>query len=539
MDDKKLSSSNFENDIQSIKEKLDEQLKNYAPESARIFFDSFSIDERTRLVTSYHGKKRLDLILMSENAMEIVRNMPAPELWITIKEVGEEDSIELLQMAHPSQFQHFFDLEWWHEDKIDPLQVAWWLKLMNEASPQTVVNWFDQAQSELLITTFSKFFNVYKTDPDDEGSEPWRSFKNIWTLDGTYHVHFLDPYIAPTIQRALSAIRAEKEMKYYALLDGIDFNEMVEVENSAKYFRDARLADYGFVDFTEALDIYAPIYNFELKALEKERIGKSKIEIEDEPKIFISYPVVYGETPPLLQNALSLIDDKEALEEIWAGLATLASRIQIADKMDMTKLVSAKNALKKAAAFVDMGLQRWAEGDPEKAALILAGQNIQTIFRAGHTRLLKLGHAAQNLKKEEWISKIDYYEEMLSDEGPVLSGLLLERPKYYDGLDEDGAPVYREFFNNDEISRAELALHKARFTGRLFFDGLGITISDIEFLKSNYSGVVPVWEVVFLTAVSQALSGNDFKFIPLELDDAKSALDVILTKKLHAARLLM
>jgi len=498
-------------------------------ERVRELLDGLPLDQRTRAVTRFHGKHRLDMLLVSSQARELVQSLPAPEFWITVKEVGEEDAIELFKLASPEQIQHILDLEWWHRDALDPLAATYWLMLLNEAGPETVVAWFRQADEELLISVFSRFFTVHRPDPDNQGFEPWRSFKNLWTLDDAYYLHFKEDRLAPTIERTLAAIRAEEPMRYYGLLDAIDALLLNEQEEGAYRLRNSRLENYGFIEFEEAVEIYRPLSDRELEELEREAGEPAPA---GRPDFAPEYPLALQDPPPLFRQALAEIDRLETWQDICLAMAALTNRLLIADGMDLSRLESLHEALKKAQTFVEIGLVRWSRGELERAVKLLNTQHIFSLFRAGYTRLLSLARRADRLKREGWLARVGFWRELTGEEGPVLAGLLFTRPRCFSGVDEKGEPVYREFRSDAEVTRAELALERTAFLGELFFEALRLVPSEFDLLRERRRFASPLsFEAVFLTALVNSLVGRGFSFSPLSRDEAGKGLSRLLNEE--------
>ncbi|HUT52269.1 MAG TPA: DUF6178 family protein [bacterium] len=509
--------------------KLTRKLIRNDPEAAREILDGLPLADRARVVASFHGADRQDLIFLSAEARELVQALPPPELWVTIKEVGEEDSLDLIRMSAPEQLQHVFDLEWWHKRALDPLAAAYWIMVLNEAGPETTIEWFRQADEELLVAALSRYFNVYKTDPDNQGAEPWRELNNIWTQDDAYYLHFKDPNLAPTIEQFLKAVRAEEPMRYYALMDMVDLGMTPELDEAAYRFRMARLADYGFDDYDEALEIYAPLTDRELDGLSAHPRRESGTAVPLSRPAASAYPLSLTAPLPLFSSALAMVDDA-ALEDTQLSLAAITNRILIADNMDLQKLASVKEALMKAHAFVEMGLARWSRGDPARAAEILQGQGLTDVFRAGFTRVLLLGRGAFQEKKQGRLAGFPLGIELLGEDGQLIEAVTRPRPLYYAGADDKGAPMLREFRTVDEVARAEQALERGKTLGLMFRDGLGVTADELKTLKDNHHGPAILWETVFLTAVGQALGGAALSFAPLTVADARRALEAMLTE---------
>ena len=499
------------------------------PKAVSEVLDGLSMEDRVRLAMNFHGQDRINLILSSADARGLVRGLPAPELWITVKELGDEDALDLIRMAHPAQIQHIFDLEWWHKGRLDPLAVAYWIALLNEAGPEAVTGWFRQADEDLVLNALSRFFQVHKTDPDNQGAEPWREFKNIWTMDDVYYLHFLEPNLAPVFERFLTFIRAEEPMKYYGLLDAIEAAGLAVTEESAFSSRTARLEDHGFVDFEEALNIYAPVSDRMLSEMERNAPEPREKWFPDESAPASEFPLSLRELPDLFRKALSLIEDHEVIENIRLSLGAITNRIMIADAMDLSTLEAVNQALEKAHSFVEMGLVRWAGKDMERAAHVLRTQHLFDVFRAGFTEVLQLGLRAQRLIKESRPAGRKPGIGLLGDDGLVIEGLAKPRPRFYAGAGDKGAPIYREFRTAEEVERAEKSLARARALAVLFFDAFRISRDELKSLKDGYKGLTLTWETVFLTAVGQALSGGGFRFAPLKKKDAAKAFEAMLT----------
>jgi len=492
------------------------------PEQAREIFDALPLRERADLVMSLHGRQRLDLIQISAESTELVQALPEPEFWITLKEVGEEDAVELLKAATPEQLIHLSDLEWWHQGAIDPLPVAYWLMLLAEAGSEASLNWFRNADEELLVAAFARFFLVYKTDPDNEGAEPWRNAPNLWTLDGTWYISFFDPNAAPILERFLSFVRAEEGMRYYGLLDLVEMSAQAEQEDSAHDFRTARLADFGFVDFDEALEIYTPVSDGELRELRLEKAGTT----DSLPPRF---PLALSAPPPLLALALAQLTDQATFERVALGLAALVSRILVADALDMTRIETLTVAVTKAQAFVELGLERVSGGDPEKAALALSELHPFALFRAGYTRVIKAARRAEGLLRAGWPSRVKTPKSFLGEDGLLLEGLTRLRPLYYAGAADDGAPAMREFRTRDEVERAERAASRVEVLGLLFFEAMTASDEELARLSGSRPDGSVSWREALATGAAQAFAGNDFRFAPLSLADARVALENMLT----------
>ncbi len=516
-------------ELDAVGQKITRRLIRENPNLAGELLDSVPKEDRARLVMRYPARDRMDLIMLSSDPEGLIEAMAAPDLWLSIKEIGEEDAVELVRLAGADKLRYLFDLECWHKDVLDPLTFAFWLKILADAGPEKLIEWFEESDEDFLVASFSKFFNVYKKDPDDEGFEPWRSFKNLWTQDGVYYLHFKDPFLATVVQSALEAIRSAHDYRYYALLDHVELGMGAEAEEAAYSFRGSRMADHGFLELEEAIYVYAPLSDKDLARLETEAASPRESWFEGPAGAAAAFPLALTDPPTFFGRALSLVEDPEVIEDLALGLGSLVNRVIVADAMDMTKVESVHDALAKSMTFLDLGLKRWSGGDLEKAAHLLRAQHPLYLFRAGYSRVLALGRRAGTLKRSGWPSRYDFGLELLGEDGPVIEGLSKPRPLYYAGAGENGEALFVEFRSGEEIERAERATRRAEFMGLVFFEALGITDRELANLKRAYQGLALNWETVFLTAAARAFSGSGFGFEPLSAQDAGSALEAMLT----------
>ncbi|MGZ3591645.1 MAG: DUF6178 family protein, partial [Thermodesulfobacteriota bacterium] len=68
------------------------------PKEAQKAFQSLPIEDQLDMVLKARGKERLHYLFLSENPEQLVRQLPELEIFLTVKEVGERDSLELISL---------------------------------------------------------------------------------------------------------------------------------------------------------------------------------------------------------------------------------------------------------------------------------------------------------------------------------------------------------------------------------------------------------------------------------------------------------
>ena len=81
-----------------------------------------------RRLAELDAKDRLEVLLREPNAAELVRSLPAEDLYAALVDVGLADSTELVQLASPEQFRTFVDLGAWAKDCFDAHRAITWLR---------------------------------------------------------------------------------------------------------------------------------------------------------------------------------------------------------------------------------------------------------------------------------------------------------------------------------------------------------------------------------------------------------------------------
>ena len=180
--------------------------------------------------------------------------IPETDLFLTVKELGIRESVELISLATPEQTIHLLDLDLWKKDQLNPEKIIVWLETLEACGEEKLKQLFDTLDSELVVALFQKLIRVVKVEnPDDDFSE---ELDKDFTLDGYYYSQFLSEKNAPLITRLLKFLQADDPLYYQNLLEWIHLRLPLEEEETALQWRRGRLADHGFPDFYDALEIY-------------------------------------------------------------------------------------------------------------------------------------------------------------------------------------------------------------------------------------------------------------------------------------------
>jgi len=449
------------------------------PGAAEKIFNRLLPKEQLKLALARRGRERMELILLSHKDKALVRSLPAQELYLTLKEIGEEEALPLLALASHQQLTYIFDLEFWDKDVLSPARVIKWLELLRMASQDQLQSWLKRADPELLVLALQKLVQVFVADPDNLGAEEWRNYEDIFTLDELYYFKPLDKKNRNIIEKTLIYLRDIDAEQFYTLMDSVRMELPLELEDTAYRVREGRLEDYGFYSFDDAFEIYRYLSPEKMKELQEnpEKPFPPKTPV-------VRYPVMLGQdVPSLLRGCLSQMTSLE-LEDFYHQFAMLANKVMVADSMDLTELENVKRAVEKVYGYLEIGLSSWSKGNLEDAKGLLQKQWLQYIFQAGFSQVLRLRFRAQRICEQNWFKSLGKRFSLFGEvDGRRIEALIQGRPKFYS---EEKAFELREFRSMKDIWLAEKSVAKAELCAKLFFEILGLDEIKLKKLCSIY-----------------------------------------------------
>lgn len=348
---------------------------------------------------SLPAKQRMETILARPDAEAVVAALPEQDFYLTLKEIGPEDALPLLELARVDQITHVFDLEAWRRDRIVPGPAAQWLDRLYRASGRKLLAWLYQADFELLVSLFKKWLRVAHIPEDTDPTEAVDTLpKN--TLDDQYFWEARYPQYEDLIRNILSFLFEAHYGFYKELMNQIIWALDAEVEEEAYRFHRGRLEDRAIPDYYDALEIY--------RAMEPEEIPYDKLLLErdgedrENPPAFALVAVPDG---GLFQRALEAVEDARLLETLQLEMASIANKVVVADALAPDDAEDLREAAGKAAAMVNLGLDLLTAGDTALAASALERVYLEHLFRLGHSRVAEIQRTLRRLTKSGWLSR--------------------------------------------------------------------------------------------------------------------------------------
>lgn len=407
----------------------------------------------SRDLWSLPGDKLLQRILDSENPGDLVKRLPADDLFWIVKRIGEEDSLALLELATEEQWQYLVDLDVWRKDLLSPEKAVAWLKLLAEADPERFSAWLSGEEQPFLALLLLRMAEVIIKDEEDQTDLPGTWF----TMDGRFHIKAFHDEDQETIEELLSVIGRSDLESYQGLLFNLAAINPSEAEEELYRQRNGRIAEHGFLPFEEAIAVYAPLDVSALGA-ETPPLLPGKLVDHDDKELIPSLPLLQIDQDSLISLSFSRIADPLVFDRVSLEFADLSNRIIAAGNFpEISDPDILAASCKQAGGYLNVALEHLCGKDIANAENILRNHSLLTLFRIGCGLAVNLQREVRRWRKESWFFGRGWKNEFWgSPWGDTLDGLLLERPRIYVG--ERNTEPFNEFKSLKDIDYARKQL---------------------------------------------------------------------------------
>ena len=475
------------------------------PKEAQRIFHSLSVENQLHLVLQARGKDRLRYLFLSEHPEQLVQQLPELEVFLTVKEAGEKDCLDLISLTTPEQFQFLLDLDFWKKDQLDAEKVLHWMEILLESGEKKVIQFIQSADIEFIALLLKKFIHATAVD-----GEPLEVMDKVapFTLDQYHFVHFRGKRTREVFEPFLQVLYQANKGTYQRLMDSLTVEFESELEETGYRLRNSRLKDYGFPDFEESLEIYrflnpdAPLPEGRpLRPAVQEAAAKGN------PIFYLAHP---GEGP-FFSSVLSKIDDSDEHNRLLQEIAALCNKAIVAEAIDLSNIVAMERVVKKVYHTLNLGLQYVSKDDDLRAVHILRSLPAQKLFQYGISTTLLLRRKAESLLKGPWFSN-DQENLVLLDPPhfETFEGILRRRPTLYRDW------VYEDFKNPQDLKEADEFLVWLKTV--ITFLGNELKVSPLSLKRMDLSGCYPddwremTLSAIFLTALANQILRGTFQF---------------------------
>jgi len=412
-------------------------------------------------ILSLSGSVALSRILALENPEEFVRNMAHVDLYWVIETIGEEDALPILQMASSEQWGFLLDLELWKKDRLDLRQAGDWMGRLLQADPDRLVQWLLSDGEYFTYYFLSKTLQVeFKTKDEMHDVED-----GFITLDGIHYLRVLDPEQEEVLRNLLQLLASKDYQRYQAILMGLSGVAPAEVEEEMYRRRNVRLSEDGFLPYEEAVSIYTVLKKDLLKEKPSAPLVHPKSS-EGERAEAPLMPILHVSENHLMVESMRRSGDPLLLDRVTLEFAGLCSQVFSAEGVLDSTPEALVRTVRKAAGYVNVGLERWCGRDLDLCEQVLRENTLLDLFRSGFSLALEMRWETEQWLKKAWFSRRGFRPAFWEEEwGATLVGVVQKRPLLFDRAQKD--ELYRAFESIDEVETCRKTMRRLVILDRL------------------------------------------------------------------------
>jgi hypothetical protein len=415
------------------------------------------------------GARRADALLSSPDPAEAVATLSVTELFELVTELGLDEASDIVHLATPAQLRGCLDLEIWDRDRPRMELAKPWLATLIDAGFEKlgqVWHALDPEWRALFIKgNCRRIWDLTLGEEPDETTD----LQMYFTVDRFFTLEVQgDEDTLRLLQQLLDDLyRADADLARHTIMAARS-EATIELEEDALRWRTGRLADLGYADFYDALDLFRPLEIDAVKIGEGTEDRLSHVIDTDEAPV--NLPIAVAEqvvARSFLARAWDRLDDEVEETRLEAALVVVVNKLLAAARTRPGDQASLRAGADYATATLSLGLEVVARGDLDRAAAGLRSVALGRLFRVGYTVGAKLARLAHGLAPRAALAG--------EPARAVLDALTQPRPWFARAFDEDGGHGVRPFESQADVRRVAELL--ARLTLRIAVaESLGVNL---------------------------------------------------------------
>jgi hypothetical protein len=420
--------------------------------------------------------RRADVLFDGPDPGRAIRALPRDEFYYVIQEIGFPEAMEVFLYASPEQIQTVLDFDVWDRDLLSVDRAGEWMAMLAAAPYEIVGAWMRNLDVEIVALLLRKHARIYDLS---EGEPPDSSEGEFFTTpDGLFALELLGSDDTQRVTRRLvdSLYRYDRDWMRRLLL-GTMGDLDAELEETSYRWRSGRMADLGFEDYYDALEVYRELDPSKLSLASGEGPATRTRPEADSERDFLRVPMALAErlagSSPFAR-AIAGITKPEDLAEVHQALVLLSNRVLAADRVAPGDEKAAVAVLARVAATLDLAVEFLAKGSDDMAVASVRRIPLVRLFQLGTTLIGKARKLALTLRRENLFTKrhpeIDLFE---AEDAEIIEALARLRPLVPRRLDNPPPVDERPFGSLIDLACATAALERAAAaTGLLYAMGV-------------------------------------------------------------------
>lgn len=501
-------------------------------------FLNLPFQEKLDFLYGLPARQKRDLILSAPEAERLVQSFAPETLFYTLKEIGSADAGDLLGLSAPEQVRWLFDLDCWDKDRPNLARMREWIEAMADAGRKRLADGLMELDLELVSLLLRQYIRVHRlNDPQDSPDSPSDRFVQF---DEHYLIEFIrhDSIHAHLLEFIEEAF--ERDYNYFtALMDEIYWGVEAELEEQAYQFRSARLADRGFPDYFDAQGVFAYLNPQNFAALRAQYAPPIRDALEEAELISPELaPALPDSENSLFNAALTAGFAAQGRRQLRSEMAIVTNQVLVARSVDFGDLEAVRLAVEMTHNYLNLGLEHLAGGDLKSAIEHLRATHLQLLFRLGVSLTIDLRTRAEAIMQRFGLTpgagrEIPYLDSPYRE---ALGGFLERQPRFFGGLDRNGAVVMRDFRTMRDVHLGYALLEQLDAAPDLFRGLLGLDIAGAAF-RAQIAGYEIRLSQILLTAFARAMIDGRLAIAALEANRLEEARHAMLSLESRPARL--
>ena len=407
--------------------------------------------------------RRADALLAGADPVSAIRALPPDEFFYVLHELGFPEALDIMVHGTAEQVQGALDLAIWDRDQISTERADEWLAAMAEVPYETVAAWARGLDVELLALLLRQRARIYDLSLEEPPDEPEGILFD--TPDRLFTLELLgDEQTQRTTQHLVENLYRADQFMMRRLLVGMRSEIDVELEETALRWRSGRMADLGFVDFYQALEVYRELDPASVH-LEPSPVASTRPPDESAADSHLRLPVVMadrlaGATP--FARAVAGLTSAAEVADLHFALVALCNRVLSADRVSPGDDSTVAAVLARVAATLDLAVEFLSRGDDAAAVAAVRHVSLTKLFRLSVSLIGKLHKLARSLVRDSPFAPlrpaIDLWEP---EDAEVIDALVKLRPLYPCMLDSPPNASERPFASLRDLATATAAIERA------------------------------------------------------------------------------
>ena len=387
-------------------------------------FNSLDLDQKLQIFGNLPSSAREDLIAVVSRPGEIIRKISEEEMFFTIKELGEENAPNLIALTSGRQLMYLLDIDLWTGNNLDINSIANWFRLLVATGEDKIIQLVQVSDPELLLSILNRTIFVKLKYPDVDLTEQL-DFLPPFTLDNSYFIDFKIPAVEEEVKEFLDCIFRYDSNYYMKLVQLLATGWLPEYEDTAYKWRSARLADHGFPDFDEAMDIYS-LFNPAFIRTVTSDSGCFEDTVSEYDYRLLRYPCVVLNGRNKFEKTLAGIEDDALRDRIITQIAHVANKVMVADGRDTSSVTELKNSLQKTSGYINLAMEDVILRLQMSPLDVIRFNHMEHLYRHGYTLIMQTQYRARR-----FLGRCEGGVENLGlPLAPMLIGLMQKRPVF-------------------------------------------------------------------------------------------------------------